>query len=210
MSHKCLEAMGGTPPEFPFYLTDVKVNRSHPAASQSVAPQQTGYTQHQPVAQQAYGHQEVYNPSASANTYAKQQYTQQATTTQPYAEQHVVTQPAQIAPQAQVVRIIFLLCSALPRLILVVLMPPFVFIISAACSRHSTCGMGRLAGPFKWKYILCPSDYRRGDLGDASGCSITAACTCSAVCRPAATDTATSFRGRGHSFNTITSGIQVR
>jgi hypothetical protein len=84
MSPKCLEAMGGTPPEFPFYLTDVKVNRSQPTSSRSVAQQHTSYTEQQPVAQQVYTHQEVYNPSASANT-----------------------QPAQIAPQAQAVSIIF-------------------------------------------------------------------------------------------------------
>jgi hypothetical protein len=175
MSPKCLEAMGGTPPEFPFYLTDVKVNRSQPTSSRSVTQQHTSYTEQQPVAQQVYTHQEVYNPSASANM-----------------------QPKQIAPQAQAVRFIFFLRSARPLLIPSILMPPFVFIILAACSRRTTCWMGRLAGPFKWKYILRQSDYRRGDLGDASGRSSTSTCAGSAACRPTATRTATRFRGCRH------------
>ena len=102
-SPRCLAAMGGSPPEFPFHLSDVKQNRSQ--ASQSIrqngtqrsyagsgGPQPSNYAQQSGThldysQQQAYQSHEAYNSSTSTSSYSQQQHTS-ATSTQGAVSSH--------------------------------------------------------------------------------------------------------------------------
>ena len=88
-SPKCLEAMGGTPPEFPFHLTDVKKthsstqqqNNSRRTYGQQNSAQQTSGSQ-PGYGQNAYTGQEAMTSSASTTSYNQQQAYSQSTNQQ--------------------------------------------------------------------------------------------------------------------------------